>query len=101
MTTPFASGKWALGECDRCGEHWKLHELAPETVNGVRQDNRVCPKCWDEDNPLFLINKIDPSDPQALDTPRPQLGLGEQRELEDMALFYQYFSGTFGIRGQP
>ena len=61
----FASGKYALAICDRCGQQYKFLELKKEW-NGLE----VCPECYEPKHP-----QLDPSyhaaDAQALPFTRP------------------------------
>jgi len=61
----FASGKYALAICDRCGQQYKFLELKKEW-NGLQ----VCPECYESKHP-----QLDPSyhaaDAQALPFTRP------------------------------
>jgi hypothetical protein len=70
MANQFASGKKALGICDRCGWTYKLDQLKTERQNLTESNVLVCPKCWDPDHPQNLQGRIDYSDPQALRNPR-------------------------------
>ena len=47
----FASGKYALAICDRCGQQYKFLELKKEW-NGLE----VCPECYEPKHP-----QLDPS----------------------------------------
>ena len=61
----FASGKYALAICDRCGQQYKFLQLKKEW-NGLE----VCPECYEPKHP-----QLDPSyhaaDAQALPFTRP------------------------------
>lgn len=74
MGKKFASGKNALGICDRCGWTYKLKELRKEYKNLVRQNILVCEECWDSDHPQLRIGRHDFSDAEALYDPRPDSG---------------------------
>lgn len=76
-----ASGKRALGICDRCGAQLKLRALKYETVKGKPINNRVCPTCWDKDHPQLKLGEQRVDDPQALRNPRPDTGQAASREL--------------------
>ncbi len=62
----FASGKWALGVCDRCGFKYPLHKLKKEWTGLM-----VCiSECYEEKHPqLFPIYLT--TDPESLRDPRP------------------------------
>jgi hypothetical protein len=71
MPKQFASGKHALGICDRCGFTYKLLSLKKETVNRHERDLLVCRECWDPDHPQNDLGRLRVDDPQALRNPRP------------------------------
>lgn len=79
--TKFASGKYALGECDMCGFVFKLHQLIPEIYNQRPTGYLVCSTCWDEDNPQLQLGRFPINDPQALRNPRVDLNLPVSRNL--------------------
>ena len=81
MANRFASGKIALGECDRCGRNYDLHDLREEIVKGNLTNLKVCPSCFDPDHPQLFLGEYPVDDPQALRDPRPEKGLDESREL--------------------
>jgi len=76
MSRTYAAGKKALGICDRCGWTYKLKQLMKETVNRNVTNLKVCPECLDEDHPQYDLGRIDHSDPQALNEPRPDTDTG-------------------------
>lgn len=61
----FATGKYALAICDRCGQQYKFSQLQQEW-NGLK----TCPECFDTKHP-----QLDPpyhsADAQALPWARP------------------------------
>lgn len=67
----FASGKYALGICDRCGFTEKLNDLRYETVNMKQTRMKVCDDCFDPDHPQLHLGRVRINDPQALRDPRP------------------------------
>lgn len=67
----FASGKNALGVCDRCGFQYKLLELRPLTVNRNVTNLLVCDECWEPDHPQNELGRYPVRDPQAIRNPRP------------------------------
>lgn len=75
MTRAFASGKNAHGFCDRCGFRCKLNIMKLLTINEKLTNTKVCPDCWEPDQPQYRIGRVDPSDPQALRNPRPDTSL--------------------------
>lgn len=68
----FARGTHALGECDRCGLVYPLHELRPEIYNRRVVRNRVCPDCFDPDHPQLQVGVHVVADAEAVRDPRPQ-----------------------------
>jgi len=77
----YAVGKKAIGDCDRCGFQYPLHELRKETVNEFQINLKVCPQCWDPDQPQNLLGRFPITDAQALRDPRPDQGAAESRSL--------------------
>ena len=51
MGNRFASGKWAIAQCDRCDGRYKLKELRREVIKGKNYELLVCKECWDPDQP--------------------------------------------------
>jgi hypothetical protein len=73
MPNPFASGKWAISECDRCGQRYKLKQLKRLTIKTKSTNILVCPTCWEPDQPQLQIGMYPVDDPQALRNPRPDV----------------------------
>lgn len=71
MATKFAAGKWAIAECDRCGQRYKLKELRKLTIKTKQVNIKVCPSCWEMDQPQLSLGLYPVFDPQALREPRP------------------------------
>lgn len=67
----YASGKRALGICDRCGFGYLLSELKDTVVRKKRTGLRVCPECWEKDHPQNAQGTFKIVDPQALRHPSP------------------------------
>ena len=63
----YAAGKFALGECDRCGFVYKLHQLKKEWTGF-----KVCPQCY-EPKAAQLEPLPHVADPESLYQPRPDL----------------------------
>jgi DNA-directed RNA polymerase subunit RPC12/RpoP len=70
VSYPFASGKWAIAICDRCGQQFKLKNLKTEIIKTKKYDLLVCPECWDPDHPQLQLGMYPVNDPQALRNPR-------------------------------
>jgi len=71
MGNRFAAGKFAISECDRCGQRFKLSVLKTEIIKTKKYDLLVCPECWDPDHPQLQLGMWPVDDPQALRNPRP------------------------------
>lgn len=80
----YASGKYAIAECDRCGQRYKLKELKKLTIKTKQVSIKVCPECWEEDQPQLQLGMYPVYDPQAVREPRPDVS------------YYQ--SGTNGLQ---
>lgn len=77
----FATGKHALGVCDRCGLQFKLNRLKALIIKGKRTNMLVCHACFDPDHPQLKLGEKPVQDPQALRNPRPDTGLEASRQL--------------------
>lgn len=66
----FASGQWAIAECDRCGFRYKLKELKKLVIKTKNINLLVCPTCWEEDQPQLQLGMYPVYDPQAVENPR-------------------------------
>jgi len=73
MPSKYSSGKWAISECDRCGFRYKLVELAKLTIKTKQVNIKVCPECWEEDQPQLQLGLYPVNDPQAVREPRPDI----------------------------
>lgn len=71
MPNQFASGKFAIAECDRCGFRYKLHQLKSLVIKTKNVNILVCPSCWDPDQPQLSLGLYPINDPQAVRNPRP------------------------------
>lgn len=90
----YAYGKKAIGYCDRCGFQYPLHELKQEVVNLNVTNMLVCPECWDPDQPQTQLGRYHVSDPQALQNPRPPLGLTASRSTDGINLSYDFVTAS-------
>jgi len=70
MGNRFASGKFSIAECDRCGQQYKLKRLKTEIIKTKQYDLKVCPECWDPDHPQLLLGMYPVDDPQGIRGPR-------------------------------
>jgi hypothetical protein len=73
MPNQFASGKHSIAECDRCAQRYKLKELKTQTVKTKPFKIKVCPSCWDPDQPQLQLGMYPVNDPQAVREPRPDI----------------------------
>jgi len=73
MPNRFASGKYAIAECDRCAQRFKLKELRIQTVKTKPYKVKVCRECWDPDHPQLQLGMYPVDDPQAVREPRPDV----------------------------
>ena len=71
MGNRFASGKWAIAQCDRCDQRFKLSVLKREIIKTKNYELLVCPECWDPDQPQLQLGMYPVDDPQGLRNPRP------------------------------
>ena len=86
MPSNFASGKHSIAECDRCGQRFKLSQLKKLTIKTKQTSIKVCPECWDPDQPQLQLGMYPVNDPQAVREPRPDVSY--------------YSSGMSGIQTQ-
>ena len=70
MPSQFASGKNSIAECDRCGQRFKLKILRKLTIKTKQVSIKVCPECWEPDQPQLQLGMYPVSDPQAVREPR-------------------------------
>lgn len=73
MPTPYASGKYSIAECDRCGQRFKLKQLKMQVIKTKLYQLKVCEACWDPDQPQLQLGMYPVNDPQAVYQPRPDV----------------------------
>ena len=73
MPSRFASGKYAIAECDRCGFRYKLTQLKNLVIKTKNVSIKVCPQCWEPDQPQLSLGLYPVNDPQAVREPRPDV----------------------------
>lgn len=73
MSNRYASGKYAIAECDRCAQRYMLKQLRIQTVKTRPFKIKVCPTCWDPDQPQLQLGMYPVNDPQAVREPRPDV----------------------------
>lgn len=71
MPNKFASGKYAIAQCDRCNFRFKLKVLKKLTIKTQQKNILVCPECWEPDQPQLSLGLYPVDDPQAVRNPRP------------------------------
>jgi len=87
MPNKFSSGKYAIAECDRCGQRYMLKELRTQTLKTKPYRVKVCKPCWDPDQPQLQLGMYPVNDPQAVREPRPDVSY--------------YSSGSTGLYVNP
>lgn len=80
----YSSGKYSIAECDRCGQRYMLKQLRKLTIKTKMVSIKVCPECWEPDQPQLQLGMYPVYDPQAVREPRPDVS------------YYQ--SGNSGLR---
>ena len=73
MSSRYASGKNSIAECDRCGQQYMLKNLKKEIIKTRLFNIKVCPECWDPDQPQLQLGMYPVDDPQAVREPRPDV----------------------------
>lgn len=71
MPNRFASGKFSIAECDRCGQRYKLTALRKLVIKTKLVNIKVCPECWEPDHPQLQLGMYPVEDAQAVREPRP------------------------------
>lgn len=77
MPSRFASGKNSIAECDRCGFRYKLSQLKNLVIKTKNVTIKVCPECWEPDQPQLQLGLYPVNDPQAVREPRPDISYYE------------------------
>ena len=70
MGNRFASGKYSIAMCDRCGQQFKLKKLKMEVIKTKLYQLKVCEECWDPDHPQLQLGMYPVDDPQGVRQPR-------------------------------
>lgn len=73
MPNNFASAKFSIAECDRCGFRYKLTELKTLVIKTKNVSIKVCSNCWEPDQPQLSLGLYPVNDPQAVREPRPDV----------------------------
>jgi len=95
MPSQFSSGKYSIAECDRCGQRYKLKELRKLTIKTKQVTIKVCPECWEPDQPQLQLGMYPVNDPQAVREPRPDVsyqvsGVGPDGSPEGGSRVFQW-----------
>jgi hypothetical protein len=77
MSNTFASARNSIAECDRCGIRYKLTQLKTLVIKTKNVSIKVCPECWEPDQPQLQLGLYPVNDPQAVREPRPDLSFYE------------------------
>jgi hypothetical protein len=75
MSSRFASNKFTIAECDRCGFQYKLKTLKEIYIRTRKTNLLVCTTCWEPDHPQNLQGMYPVTDAQAVRNPRPPQGV--------------------------
>lgn len=76
MGNRYSSGKFAIAECDVCGQRYKLKQLQQLIVKTKPTNIMACPECWNPDHPQLQLGMYPVVDPQAVRNPRPDTSRG-------------------------
>ena len=95
MASKYSSGKFAIAECDRCGQRYKLKELKKLVIKQQMKNIKVCPECWEPDQPQLSLGMYPVDDPQAVREPRPDIsyqvsGIGVDGSPEGGSRIFQW-----------
>ena len=71
MAAKFASAKYSIAECARCGFQYSLKRLKEIYERAHKTNILVCPTCWEPDHPQNFQGMYPVEDPQAVENPRP------------------------------
>ena len=97
----YASGKYAIAICDVCGNQCAYKQLKIYIFDRRPNGWKVCPSCWDEDNPQLQVGKHFKEEGIALFQPRPDSSLASSRAFAGwdpvVGLTCQVFLGTVTV----
>ena len=87
----YASAKYTIAECDRCAQRYMLKQLRKLTIKTKMVSIKVCPECWEPDQPQLQLGMYPVYDPQAVREPRPdvsyfQSGLNGLQTLDTVGI---------------
>lgn len=78
MPNKFASAKFSIAECDRCGFRFKLTQLKSLVIKTKNVNILVCPECWEPDQPQLQLGMYPVEDAIAVRNPRPDTSYYEE-----------------------
>jgi hypothetical protein len=95
MPNRFASGKYAISQCDRCSFRFKLKDLRRLIIKTKNVNILVCRECWEPDQPQLSLGLYPVDDPQAVRNPRPDTsytvsGIGPDGSPEGGSRIFQW-----------
>lgn len=88
MPNRFASGKFAIAQCDVCGFRYKLKQLKQLVIKTKNVNILACAECWNPDQPQLQLGMYPVNDPQAVRNPRPDSNSYYQSGLNGMQTNY-------------
>jgi len=97
MPNPYASGKKAIAECDRCGFRYPLKTLKFLTIKTKLTNILVCQTCWEPDQPQLQVGMYPVDDPQALRNPRPDVSYLQSGTLGEGSRVIQWGWNPVGL----
>jgi len=97
----YSSGSKAIAYCDRCNFEYPYNDLKFEIYDQKQTGYRVCPECFDIDQPQLQVGKYPTDDRQALLNPRPDNSLAASRRFSAFNPIgggvTEYGSSTLGL----
>lgn len=78
MPNKFASAKFSIAECDRCGFRFKLTQLKSLVIKTKNVNILVCPECWEPDQPQLQLGMYPVDDAIGVRNPRPDTSYYEE-----------------------
>jgi len=94
VSRTYATGKHAIGECQRCGFVYKLSRLRPDGETNLM----VCGACYDIKHPAE--RPIDVTDAVALRRPAPDLDAAAANVITDARPLGEVLFGAGGYFGE-
>ena len=82
MASTYASGKFAFGFCDRCGQRDRLRALRNLVIKQQKVNIKVCKECYERDHPQLMLGLIPVEVRQALRDPRVDNAQTESRDFQ-------------------